>query len=451
MGDTTPFEEIAHDIAAQLNFEASRTFQWPIRWPHTFRVIEPELGARVPLLEAPDQEIRKVKLAHIADRIIQWTRLQDNPEVLLTKSKAKQAAEVWQSIADPLDPTEIKNVRWKSDVGYTWRRLPWDLEEGPTPTWDKVMSKMSNSEAFRHFIGSLFFDEAKQHQYVWAHGLGGDGKGSMNRFLKRVFGASYRSKQPPAQNDKFWTHGLIGARLVVFPDCNSQGFTTGGLFKSLSGGDPVDVEAKQEMSFTAELQAKFLFLSNEKPNVSCETADMRRIIYCGFERPIEGDKDPTFEAKLWAEGGYFLSKCANRYIEAHPNHEDIKSDDEQIKAWVSTNDEKFQNIFDALFMQPNEKHRSRQGLRGLTEDQIKILTVEPKELLAVTTAEFKDHKDQRAFKDWLYKKYGVEKIGFTSESNGMVYYRYIGMHTLKTAQVAEKISRHLSVIRVKTT
>ena len=149
-------------------------------------------------------------------------------------------------------------------------------------------------------------------QYVWLHGKGNEGKGSLNRFLQRVFGPAYCSKQPNESGDKFWTHELLGKRLVVFPDCNDQKFVTSGLFKSMTGGDPVAVEAKGEMSYTTRLNAKYLVLSNEKPQISSEKADKRRIIYCEIA-PREDLIDLNFEARLWDEGGAFLGKCWSLY------------------------------------------------------------------------------------------------------------------------------------------
>ncbi len=444
MSSEIPFVEIANQVASAINFEAC---SYPVAWKHRFRIIEPAIGARLIVEETPDLEIREVPLDHVAHRIVAWMRLQNDPELLLTLRKAREAVEMWLAFAEPIPMSEIKSVRWKSEHGHTWRRLPWDRTEGPTPTWDKILSKMSNASALRQWLGSLFFEEAQQHGYVWVHGMGNDGKGSMNRFLKRVFGRSYRSKQPPAPGDKFWTYGLIGSRLVVFPDCNSQGFTTGGMFKSLSGGDPVDVEAKGKMSFTTELQCKFLFFSNEKPNISCEDADMRRIIYCEFfEKMKKEDADPKFEAKLWAEGGAFLTNCVKEYLEACPNHENIKSDQEDITAWVSVGEEKFQNTFDQHFMVPgNELYRTPKGLHGLSAEQLALVTVAPNEMLAIVTADFPEQREQVRFRDWLYKKYNVQKKGI--KRDGKTDYYYVGIHKRLTADAAVKLSRKLAVIR----
>ena len=175
-------------------------------------------------------------------------------------------------------------------------RLPWHAADDITPTWDLIISRMSNADAFTAWVGSLFDETSYQQQYVWLHGKGNEGKGCINRFLMRVFGPAYCAKQPKERGDKFWTHDLLGKRLVVFPDCNDSAFVASGLFKSMTGGDPIPVEAKGEMAYTTRLAAKYLIISNERPDLSSETADRRRIIYC----EMTGRDDA--EAHLEAEG-----------------------------------------------------------------------------------------------------------------------------------------------------
>lgn len=438
MAKAISFVELAAQIVSAINFESH---PFPIPWKHRYRTVEVARGVRLVVEENEDLSLVEVPLEEVVHRIVAWMRLQMNPDNYLTVKRASEVAQMWVAISEPIQPDAIKSVRWKSEPGHTWRRLPWDQMTAPTPTWDKILAKMTNAAAFRQWLGSLLFEEAKQHQYVWVHGMGNDGKGSMNRFLKAVFGRSYRSKQPPAPGDKFWTYGLIGARLVVFPDCNSQRFTTGGMFKSLSGGDPIDVEAKGKMSFTVSLDCKFLFFSNEKPNLSCEHADMRRIIYCEFvEKMRPEDRDPLFEHKLWDEGGAFMTRCAEEYLAACPDHRPIICTTDAIEDWVATNDEEFQLVFDELFMQPAcEEYRDHRGLSGLTKEQLQNVTITPTEMQTVLRDQFRDQKSQVAFRDWLYKKYGVTKRAFKRDKE--TFYCWVGIHRQLTAAAAEKMIR----------
>lgn len=422
-----PFTVRAENMARAINLEGS---VYPVKWPYVYRTVEFERGAPVAFEEVGEQELVLSTGDDLPNRLVAWARLQNMDDELLLLKDARQIADLWRAIATPIPLKDISNVRWAGEQGYTWRRLPWALKPGPSPTWETLLAKMTNAQAFRHWLGSLFFDEAQQHQYVWVYGQGNDGKGSINRFLAKVFGRAYRSKQPPAPSDKFWTYGLLGARLVVFPDCNAQGFTSSGLFKSLSGGDPIDVEAKGRMSFTARLNAKFLFLSNENPNISSEKADMRRIIYCEFL--AGGGDEPGFEDRLWAEGGAFLSTCVQEYLVAHPRHTRIESDSEAIANLVSQNEESYEQLFAERFKLPNELYRTHAGLASLTPEQLELVTIRPETMLAILRDAFKDRRDQQQFRMWMMRKYGVRKVGVRLIGTDSVTKRYVGACLVRT-------------------
>ncbi len=430
MGKKRPFVELAAEVASAINFEHG----YVRAWPYKYRAIEPSPGVRLITEEDADQTLVEVPPDHLANRIVAWLRLGDIRTDFTTLRNARQIVEMWLAITEPIREQDIKHIRWRSDPGYTWRRLPWDMERGETPTWDAMLCRMENAAAFKTWLGSLFFEDAKQHQYIWCHGMGNDGKGAINRFLADVFGKSYRSKQPPGFGDKFWTYGLIGSRLVVFPDCNNQSFVSSGLFKSLSGGDPVDVEAKGRMSFTARLKCKFLFFSNERPNITSEGADMRRIIYCPFSEAAIYEQG--FEEALYKEGASFLTKCIDLYEKNCNDHSPIKCEADGIMEWISVLEEQFQAIFDSRFMQPHPDYRKHGNLSELTNDQIDLVTVKPEAMLEIVNGAFKDNKERSQFRDWLYKKYGVQKKGIESKVLGAsVFYRYVGVaHKLSSSK-----------------
>lgn len=198
------------------------------------------------------------------------------------------------------------------------------------------------------WFGSLFVDESNRHQYVWLHGGGDDGKGSIARFFNKVLAHLYSSQVPPTLNDRFWTYGIKDARLVMFEDCNNTSFVTSGLFKMLTGGDYVRVEVKGGAVLSLLIKAKYMFLSNEKPDISSERADEKRIIYCTIS-PFKGVADDKIETALWDEGGAFLYKCLAMYAKMAPEHGRIKTDTTLIGQVVETNEERFSSFLEAHF------------------------------------------------------------------------------------------------------
>lgn len=386
-------------------------------FPVQFHIVEPSPGSRLIAQESEPQVIHYVSEKAVVQAILQYAhnlympRTGDN--VGFEYKHASECMKFWRSFADPIP--EPKMVSWPGEDGYTLRRLPWTLQEGPTPLFDELIDRTSNPNALRCFIGSLFFPEADLQQYVWIFGQGQNGKGALSRFLKRALNGAYTAQMVPAPNDKFWTSGLIGARLVVFPDCNNRTFVASGLFKSLTGGDPIKIEQKGQQPFTTELKAKYLFLSNERPHISSEKADTRRAIFCEMDT-IQCDPRPGYEDELWTEGGMFLAKCFITYMKSCPNHNQIPTfgEDQHLKDWISTLEEEFEVAV--------QKHFIIDLRRSCT----------PAEFQKQLDLVWKNNKKtQQEFRSWLERQYGVRKS--CRKSDGKVSKIYSGIEVIKNS------------------
>ncbi len=325
-----------------------------------------------------------------------------------TAKNVRDCRDFWTLSTDPL--LDVKPFRWKSEPGYTFNRLPWDRDQqAPTPTWSWLLRHMTNRLALRQWIGSLFIENSYTHQYVWVHGQGGDGKGSINRFLAKVFGGAYCSKQPPAKGDKFWTYGLIGRRLVAFPDCDDTKFVTTGFFKSLSGGDPMPAEAKGKMGFTFQPIAKYIFFSNDKPKISSERADTRRIIYCEFPSNDEDLSWDGIEEKLWDEGGAFLTNCIQEYYAAHPTPGPIICGTDEIQEHLSVVEERFEVIFDRYFCRTPAPHDKLDELKLLDWEAVKTRSVVPSVMQDILRHYFRSNNEIGEFVRWLQVNLRIKK------------------------------------------
>lgn len=336
-----------HAIMDAIN--GARWNQLPT-FPCKLYLIEPEPGVKIVLKELEDEVVIQVNDNHVVDLILGYTQgeLAGEEEYRFTVAKAKAARDYWLHSTLAIPAPEL--VRWVDEPGLTYRRMPWMRSTGPTPNWDELLGRMgAQAEAFMAWVGSLLVPESDRQQYLWLYGQGQNGKGAITRFLGRVFGSAFRSEIPPRPDDKFWTRNLLGARLVSFPDCNAAGFPASGLFKSLTGGDAVRMEIKGGASFTADIACKFMFSSNEKPTLSSEAADLRRPIFVTMEQ-IASHPDPSYEARLWDEGGYFLSNCLEVYDRMCPGHGRIHVDNEELLAHVQTLEERFATILATEFV-----------------------------------------------------------------------------------------------------
>lgn len=286
------------------------------KFPLDFRFIESDDGVRMPI-EVDEQKVcHYVSEGYVVDKILCYAH--DELNHMNTRLSHSQAGECYKMIrgrAPKFDANDIMPVGQKSEDCLCWHRLPFDLEEGPTPTFDEMFSRMDAGESVMAWIGSLLDPKADKQQYLWIYGDGQNGKSSLASFLRRVLGPAYRAEQVPDHTTRrFWTAGILGKRLVCFPDCSEPRFTTTGFFKGLTGGDAQRIEKKGKEPFDAELDAKFLFLSNQSPLVTGGRSDLRRALYVEmseFKGKVEGQEG--YGSRLWSEGAQMLDKCVRTY------------------------------------------------------------------------------------------------------------------------------------------
>ena len=245
--------------------------------------------------------------------------------------------------------TPIKIVAFKSDPEVAFYRLDFDPSDTQKecPQWDLLLSNFTNVPAVKMFIGSLFIPDSDRSQYLWLYGKGGNGKSSLAKVLSRALGKFVRYEQVPKDEDKYWTYGLLGKRLIVIDDCNKYGFVQTGLFKSATGSSMVRVERKYGDPTDADLFCKFLFTSNTKPSVSNDVADQRRIIFSSAKNREAFEFDREFLVKLNSQLSNFLSNCVLEYMKNCSDGRPIPTDntealelaeefEEDMAAWIES-------------------------------------------------------------------------------------------------------------------
>jgi len=246
----------------------------------------------------------------------------------------------------------VKPLRFLSDPGPCWHRLDFDLIEDPEPRETALcefLARCSDGMAVTQFIGSLFV-ESSRDQYLWLYGDGGEGKSTFVRFLARLLGPGYRGRTVPQPTDRFWTASIVGARLVAFNDCNNYGFPATGLFKSLTGDDAVQVEEKGQPIRNVQMEAKFIFTSNEKPSLSSERADMRRAIYVEIEKLPVDKLDFSIDQKLWDDRQQIISAAVCNFNKRCVTAKNICYDNSALMNLVYENEEHFAAFLDKFFV-----------------------------------------------------------------------------------------------------
>lgn len=371
-----------------------------------FRVIADAMGIRRPVQILEEQLVIAVDEMAVRTEILRYSHLQmavRGKAWRLDPRDAKIVYDLWASLETPLDEKEIAPVREKSAPGFTWRRLPWDfIDDGsPTPTFDELLSRTDNAEALEAWIGSLLVP-SERSQYLFLHGEGRNGKGRLAAFLERVFGGAFRSEHITGRPNNFWTSGLIGARLVCFPDFEAPDFPNTGFFKMLTGEDAVRMEQKGRQAFTAQLTCKFLFLSNEAPALNESIANRRRAIYCKM-LPISGAPIPAreYEARLWSEGPAWLARCVKRFRETSGF---IETSSKTLHEIMDSNEEQLLDLVERWF------------------DMGRTYEMKPGEMQEILRREqVRSGREQRKFFDFLERRYRVGKIRKGTDVRTRVY------------------------------
>lgn len=384
----------------------------PLFRPRFFRVNVS--GDRALYLRADEDGIVRFTSAEgITSAILQYVHTElagDEQCATWVASTADAAFRFWANFTRPIELPP--SWCWIDDrTPLTFHRVPFyptypqDAHFARNcPMFAEMMARTSNSDALMAWIGSIFDPTSDLQQYVWIYGHGNDGKGSLARFLNKVLDTAAVWKQPPGLNDKFWTYSLLGKRLVIYGDCNQAGWVTSGPFKSMTGGDPVDLEQKFGASFSQKLTAKHLFLSNKRPTIEGDRADQRRIIYCEMEG-IRDQSDSQYEEKLWAEAPRFLGVCQQAYARLDGQRIPVVVDNAELLA--SMNEEGMEYAAETYF-----KFSSSHSMSAMDfHREVRLIGMV-------------QSRDQRKFYEYINRVHNVEK---RRENTGDRHWFYSGL------------------------
>lgn len=362
-----------------------------------YKLVRTALDMEEPATVSNDGVVTIVGQAQVMKDIMAYCHndLGGHPEFSLTPVRVREAYKAWHLYTQPIDAP--KTVRFKSDPGLCYRRLPFDLEEdwdaAKTPHWDRLFAGITDPNALKAakaYIWSIIEEMSYLQQYLWIFGTGGNGKGCLVRLLHRAMGNStHFLSMIPNQPNQFWTRTLIGKRLIAAPDCQNRAFPASGLFKTLTGGDPIGGEVKGGGTFTFIPHAKWIFTGQELPALSSEASDRRRAIFVRMEG--EAKWESGFEEYLWEEMAAMLWDCKMTYEELCPNHGPIPAENKELEEWVSVLEEDFDVIFQTNF--------------AIDESAL----VEPRQMQEVLNREFDKRSQRLAFAAWMDRTHGVRK------------------------------------------
>jgi hypothetical protein len=291
-----------------------------------------------------------------------------------------------------------------STQGDCVHRLPFNVERSPKDgDWAKTREFIKNLagenyEALLKWFGSLFDEKHHTQQYVWIHGEGDDGKGTLINLLASLFGPVFAVGTPPHDGANHWSSSLLHKRLVVFPDCNQMQFVTSGLFKSLTGNDPLQVDCKFGKIFTHRFNIQTIIMSNNKPMVTSAHHDLRRIIYCEAKTINKADIIADYDKVLLPEAKYFLGAAIDAYENTGGGRIKV-ADSDELNSLVSENESHFEGLVAAWFDIDTEKKTYKDPAWARPWQVSEALK---QHFNGKFTAYL-----QQDFKKWLARRYGI--------------------------------------------
>lgn len=320
-------------------------------------VCKEERGDKSIIRQVKDYEVRYADVKHVADDISKYCYKigEDHPRFKWTTRDTIEAAKQWFAITPEIEKPAM--ISFLDDNKFAFRYIDWDIEQdGPTPKLDEIMSRASDARALMLFIGSLFFEDSYAQQYLWLFGDGGQGKSTLISVIKEILQDAVQYSDVPKGDGatRFFKKNLCGRRVLLFDDCESNGFLASPGFKTITGSRYIFVEGKGAQGFEHKHNAKFIFVSNEAPDISGEMADRRRIIACKIKNRGSSDVQEGYEADIIKnEARFFIGRCIRYFRDEQARSLPISCDQSIVEDVIEENEEWAIAFFEEHF---NLKH-----------------------------------------------------------------------------------------------
>lgn len=208
------------------------------------------------------------------------------------------------------------------DYIIEYRDYELDTTGKETPITDEWFKQTFKDEAqfMMEFVGYCFARTYEPFQlFVILRGNGSDGKSSFLRYLSALIGEQNSStvslKDIAGKDSRFSTSQLYQKSLNYFADIGSDFVEQTQEVKSLTGGDKIKAEFKNQDPFMFENHAKLIFSANELPAVKDFTDGFKRRV-CLIDYNFIDDFAENFDMKeIYAEIPAFAYKCIRKFKE----------------------------------------------------------------------------------------------------------------------------------------
>lgn len=363
----------------------------------TYIIIDPETS-----------QARNVSIEGVTDHLALILKGHD---VIVSEKKLTSAVKTWAMTAQRikhLPPSFSIDTRTPAFIQINLS----SLSSGSTPTWDSFIDRCGNNgNALMAFVWSLFETGHENHQYLFLRGPGGDGKGSLTRWLTKRFSCeTYNATASLSASDPRWTAQLVGKRIGFFHEIKATSIVLSTYFKAITGGDPVTIDPKNVPAYTAKLDAKLILTTNDAISISSGAAEKRRAIIVDI-KPTE-KIIPNYENLLEEESNAFLFKCKQAYDECYRrDQKSIRCNYEDFEDASDSFEEEYElileNQYEIIKKKPIESEPEFQ-IRRRSE------SISATNFISLLRSETRDPYKQKEFKSFIERKYKIKKSRISS-------------------------------------
>jgi hypothetical protein len=240
----------------------------------------------------------------------------------------KKGVEHWLTGKEQINekPTTIA---FKSDPRLAFHRLNFDPIrcalpdfEANAPTWNELLSRMSDPVAFCLRMGSLFDPCADRKQAIYISGPKDSGKSQIMVILGHIAGVdsdgggAYTSLSNEDLDTPFWRGTLINRRVVCIGEASPK-FLCTEAFKAITGDSWHNINEKNRPMFMGKLSCLLFFFSNDAPAIDSKPDLIERVIdirISAVNKPRDellGEVE--YQKQLRAELPHFLGYCIEEY------------------------------------------------------------------------------------------------------------------------------------------
>lgn len=212
------------------------------------------------------------------------------------------------------------------------------------PNWEKAVEGWfegcpDKKEALREFMAYTLMSHCNWKKAIYLYGKSGCGKSKVFDVIGQMVGGekNYSAIRLDAMDDPRSLYALKGKRANILPDVSSRSIMADGGWKTVIGGESIQIKKMREDEETYSPIAKHWIGGNNFPQIK-DTSDgvYNRLIIVSFDRIFENtkDEDKDLPNKLKKEIPGIINwalKAAKRLIETNGEFTKPKDNAAQIR------------------------------------------------------------------------------------------------------------------------